>query len=72
MELPGARLAQKIRNIQPGKKFLIFREIELSRSNIKKFLNFSYVLGNGTFRPKLKKIYAKKIPYISKNRTFLL
>ena len=72
MELPGTRLAQKIKNIQPGKKFLIFWEIELSRSNIKKFLNFSYILGNGTSRPKLKKIYAEKIPYISKNRTFLL
>ena len=29
------------------KKFLIFREIELSCSNIKKFLIFSFISGNG-------------------------
>ena len=45
--------------------------MELSCSNITKFLMFFYILGNGTFRPKLKKkkkkkkkIPPQKTPYI--------
>ena len=34
--------------------------MELSCSNITKFLMFFYILGNGTFRPKLKKKKKKK------------
>ena len=47
--------------------------MELTCSNIKKFLIFSYISGNGTFQPKpkkQKKSTLKKNSYISENRTF--
>ena len=44
----------KNKKIEPRKKFLIFQEIELSSSNIKKFLISSYILRNGN---PLKSLY---------------
>ena len=41
--------------------FLIFQKMELPGSNIKRFLIFSYILGNGN---------PQKNPYVSGNRTF--
>ena len=49
MELPGALSGPSSKNKKNAsrKKCLIFREMELSDSNIKKFLMFSYISGNG-------------------------
>ena len=44
----------KNKKIEPRKKSLIFQEIELSSSNIKKFLISSYILRNGN---PLKSLY---------------
>ena len=62
MELPSALLSsslEKIKKIYPEiffyiswnetfklEKFLLFRDIELSRSNVKKRLIYSYISGN--------------------------
>ena len=85
MELPGALLSpsskKKLKiflelSSSKIKKFFIFQEIGLSSSSIKKFLIFSqkkaflifrdmelfYILGNGNLG---------KVPYISRNGTFL-
>ena len=46
------------------KAFLIFREMKLSSTKLKKFQE-------GTFRPrKIKKTYSEKISYTSGNGTF--
>ena len=60
MELPGALFRPKFeKQKNPArKKFFIFREMELSGSNIKKFLNFSYILGNGN--PEKNFLYFRK------------
>ena len=50
--------AREIKKMNPpGKKFLIFQEMELSNSNIKKFLIF-------------QKAEPQKIPYIFSKKTF--
>ena len=68
--------SSKNKKIPSNEKFLYFQEMELSSSNIKKFLIFfqnkaflifremqlSYILGNGN---------PDKISYISRNGTFL-
>ena len=71
------KLEKKKKN-PPEKFFFIFQEMELSCSNIKKALMFSYISGNrnfkkasnisgkGTFQPKLE-----KISYTSGNGTLL-
>ena len=48
--------------------------MELSSSNIKRLLIFSYISRNGTFQPKLennKKIHRKKISFASGKWNFL-
>ena len=63
--------AQKIKKSTP-KKFLIFREVELSSPNIIKFLVFSYILGNEIFQPKLeKKMQLEKVSCTSGKWSFL-
>ena len=76
MQLPSALFKPKLKKQKnpPRNKILLFREMELSGSNIKKLLCFekwrplnnslyfrkqkpsktSYILGNGTFQPKLE------------------
>ena len=52
----------------PGRKFLIFRNMELSNSNIKKFLIFAQ---NKAFLIFWDTETQKKNPYISENGAFL-
>ena len=49
MELPGALFKSKLKKQTNTcqEKFLILLEIELPGSNIKKFLIFSFISGNG-------------------------
>ena len=75
MGLPSALLSPSSKNKKNStlKKFLIFSQ-KKSSSYISGKLN-SYVLGNGTFKPKhvkIKKNHPEKISYISGNGTFLL
>ena len=53
-------LSSKNKKSPPPGKFLIFQKMELSSSNIKKFLIFSYISGHGN--------PPQKIPYVSLNR----
>ena len=70
--------ARKIKKIHPEKKFLILQEMELSSSNIKKFLYFlkrklfSYTCGNRTLHfsaqaRNITEIHPEKISYTSVN-----
>ena len=60
MQLPDAFLGPSLKNNEnpPKRKFLIFREMEVSCFNIKKFLIFSYISRNGN--PRKNFLYFKK------------
>ena len=68
MELPRVLFSPSSKNEKnpPRKKFLIFHEMELSSSNIKKFLYFLIFafpeMKPGIFQSKLKKFKKKKSP----------
>ena len=60
MELLGALLGPSLKNKKnsPQKKVLIFQEMGLSSSNIKKLLTFTYISGNQN--PEKKSLYFRK------------